>query len=927
VPLLSAGSIGSTIYYTMPLVEGESLRSRLAREGRLRVRDALQITREVVEALAYAHRHGVIHRDIKPENVLLTDGHAVVTDFGVAKALSASTSTATTLTSAGMAIGTPAYMAPEQVLADPAADHRVDLYAAGCLLFEMLAGRGPFAGATLQELLSAHVTRSPDDLATLRADVPGDVAAWVRRALEKMPGERWPTADAALATLDGCLARLSAEHAGGSVPAASGRRRVLLAGAATVLVLVAAVAALLNRTGGGDLSDVDRIAVLPFTPTDPSDTALTRLGRDLVVTLTANLDGVGRLRMIDPLAVLAQTRDADSQTPDGALAAARRLGAGRALVGTLVRSGSRVRLDYRLVATARTGSPMASGIATVALGDEGITALTDSATWGMLQAILPANERAMPSFGDLTRSIPALRAYLEGEQHLLANEWLSAEQAYARAIEADSTFWFAYRRVPQAATWMLAGGRRASEARIANEHRASFPERERLVMEANDSGGLDVHIARLAAVTRRFPDYWYGWFAFGDLLLHQGYQLGIPLSAASAAFERALEVNPRLLPVYDHILMASTDSALAETAFTRLREHYGASWDTASTETGIAARTFFGMGISRHRSQRITPPLLDEYARQVAREQLTPSIATLALGWPVWQLDPQGQLYFEQGVASHGVPRAYRASLARWRASAWAMRGRWDSALVAFDEFAPDSLPMQVAAERYALAALGHWTGGASREAALARRPALALYESASGGPGAFASTALAFLDGMISYANRHTTGVDSARARLGSIESYPTAGFLDRTLAAFQLELVGERAAAADSLASIEWERARLTDWAAYPVPFARLAAGRWQAELGRPELADSLLSFYEAATASVQVQRLFKSVAGLTAFERALTWDRAGHSARAAGFYRDFLRMYDLPPAEHRQYVAQAESALARVTGISDRPRARNK
>ncbi|MGH7702367.1 MAG: serine/threonine-protein kinase, partial [Gemmatimonadales bacterium] len=171
VPLLTAGASGDLLYYIMPFIAGESLRVKLAREGELPVIEAVRILREVVDALSYAHRNGVVHRDIKPDNVLLAEGHAVVTDFGVAKAVSAS-SGKSSLTSLGVALGTPAYMAPEQAAADPHVDHRADIYALGALAYEMLTGRPPFIGTSPQAVLAAQVTQAPEPLAQHRAAVP-----------------------------------------------------------------------------------------------------------------------------------------------------------------------------------------------------------------------------------------------------------------------------------------------------------------------------------------------------------------------------------------------------------------------------------------------------------------------------------------------------------------------------------------------------------------------------------------------------------------------------------------------------------------------------------------------------------------------------------------------------------------------------------
>src|SRR5437773_3925633 len=201
VPLLHAGHVEEVLYYTMPLIEGESLRAKLAREGALPIADTVRILRDVADALAYAHEHGVVHRDIKPDNVLISNHHAVVTDFGVAKALSESTGKSS-LTSAGVALGTPAYMAPEQAAADPHTDHRCDIYALGALGYEMLTGRPPFTGATPQHVLAAQVTEAPEPVTKRRAAVPAALAALVMRCLEKSPADRWQTAAELLQQLE-----------------------------------------------------------------------------------------------------------------------------------------------------------------------------------------------------------------------------------------------------------------------------------------------------------------------------------------------------------------------------------------------------------------------------------------------------------------------------------------------------------------------------------------------------------------------------------------------------------------------------------------------------------------------------------------------------------------------------------------------------
>src|SRR6185295_9013486 len=189
--------------FTMPFVEGESLRARLARGEEIPLKEVVHLLREVASALAYAHRKGVIHRDIKPENVLITEQHAVVTDFGVAKAISAATQAdAEGLTAVGVSLGTPAYMAPEQVAGDPGTDHRADIYAFGVIAYELLAGRAPFAGRAAQALMAAHVLETPEAITSRRTGIPAGLAALVMRCLEKSPDSRPQNAEDVLRTLD-----------------------------------------------------------------------------------------------------------------------------------------------------------------------------------------------------------------------------------------------------------------------------------------------------------------------------------------------------------------------------------------------------------------------------------------------------------------------------------------------------------------------------------------------------------------------------------------------------------------------------------------------------------------------------------------------------------------------------------------------------
>ena len=203
VPVLTTGFMDDVPFYTMPFVAGESLRVQVATGQLLPLPRAVRVLRDVASAIAHAHEHGVAHRDLKPDNVLLSSGYAVVTDFGIAKAVSSSRDEMDPeLTVRGMTVGTPAYMAPEQASADPLADHRVDVYALGVMAYEILSGQRPFVGRTAQELLVAHITRAPTPITDRRLDLPSSLSALVMQCLAKSAGER-PSASEAVELLDG----------------------------------------------------------------------------------------------------------------------------------------------------------------------------------------------------------------------------------------------------------------------------------------------------------------------------------------------------------------------------------------------------------------------------------------------------------------------------------------------------------------------------------------------------------------------------------------------------------------------------------------------------------------------------------------------------------------------------------------------------
>ncbi len=275
----------------MPYVEGESLRNRLAREPQLPLADALRITRAVADALGYAQRQGIIHRDVKPENILLQGERCVLADFGVARAVDAA---GERLTETGFALGTPAYMSPEQGAADRHLDPRSDIYSLGCVVYEMLAGEPPFTGRTAQALIARRLADPVPDLCTVR-DVPRQVERAVRQALARAPADRFADAPAFARALE------TAASAPRVTPSPAVRRGLLAAAAVLLVALAGAGVWLRARPAAEDARDTNLLAVAPFEVLEPS---LQVWREGMADVLSRTLDGAGPIRTVSPSVVL-----------------------------------------------------------------------------------------------------------------------------------------------------------------------------------------------------------------------------------------------------------------------------------------------------------------------------------------------------------------------------------------------------------------------------------------------------------------------------------------------------------------------------------------------------------------------------------------------------------------------------------------------
>jgi serine/threonine-protein kinase len=453
VPLLSSGEVLGTPYFTMPFIDGESLRARLARDGELPVSEAVRILRHVAAALSYAHKQGVVHRDIKPDNVMLADEFAMVTDFGVAKAISASTqSDAATnsgeLTGVGFSLGTPAYMSPEQVVADPGVDHRADIYSWGVMAYEMLSGRVPFSGTSPQATLVAHAVQKPDPIQTKRPELPAALSNLVMRCLEKRPDDRPATAAAILSELDAIPISTGSDDAASLVTGAkwSLSRRILVTIAA-LTILIGAVGYLLYRQGAstslkasdGELSSV---AVLPLVNVG-GDTATEYFSDGMTDDLANALGKLPGLRVASRTSAYAFKGRKDASVAT----IGRNLNVQAILEGTVRRAGDRLRVTAQLTKVADGLTLWSDQYDRQAndlfqVQDEIARSIADA-----LKLKLGARAAELSSTSRGTQSLEAHELYLRGNYFWTrrgADNLLRALSYFERAVANDPNFGRAY---------------------------------------------------------------------------------------------------------------------------------------------------------------------------------------------------------------------------------------------------------------------------------------------------------------------------------------------------------------------------------------------------------------------------------------------------------------------------------------------------
>src|SRR6184192_2852697 len=446
LPLHDSGEATGLLYYVMPYVEGETLRNRLDRAGQLPVAEAVQIVREVADALSHAHSHDVVHRDIKPENILLEAGHAVVSDFGIARSIRAAAGAS--LTATGIAIGTPGYMSPEQGVASARVDERTDIYSLGCVLYEMLAGEPPFTGPSAESIVRQHLAAAPPRVSAMRAAVPPAIEEAIVRALAKTPADRFATAADFVEALAAPAQRVrDTGRRTSRLAAGAGLAATLLAAAAGLFVLSRphGTRALAGPTG-------QSIAVLPFVNVSgaPQEEYLSDgISEELIDALSKlpQLQVVAR-----PSSFAFKGKNEDVRQIAQALQVATVLG------GSVRRAANRLRVTAQLT-DARNGYNLWSETYDREMGD--VFAVEDEISHAIMRALQVhlVTGDSLTLLRRPTHDVEAYELYLKGRYFYNEGGFGPVQQALAyfqQALAHDSNYALAYAGIAdayQSLTW------------------------------------------------------------------------------------------------------------------------------------------------------------------------------------------------------------------------------------------------------------------------------------------------------------------------------------------------------------------------------------------------------------------------------------------------------------------------------------------
>ncbi|MEX1184751.1 MAG: serine/threonine-protein kinase [Gemmatimonadota bacterium] len=559
LPLFDSGEAGGFMYYTMPLVEGESLRDRLDRSGRIQLEVVLPLGAQIADALSYAHSAGIVHRDIKPENIMVgAHEHVWVADFGLARALTSAADHR--LTGTGLAVGSPQYMSPEQAAGETDIDGRSDIYSLACILFEALCGEPPFTAGSVSSLLARHLSEAAPSIRDRCPDIPAPVDAALRQAMAKDPSHRFRRADEFLAAMHG-QASPSVDLSTATAPRKASRKRARYLAPAMLAVLVALLAviaiyvlpSLRRPAGGGEV-----VAIFPFRTAGLEVSQWTEGVPDL---LSSMLDGAAGLVLADPWSLWKDLRNnptdiATSPDPERAAGLARRSRANRFVLGAIVATGDSIHVSARIYDT-RSVRPLhtltAAGVALNVPDIVRALAVQFIAT--------TASERQDLTLGPidagLTRSPEALKAYMLARLAMRRGMLDSARIAIDESLTHDSLFTPAIVEAAVIGTWSqfargepYSGLRELIDRALARD--SLLRGRERLRLTAMDASirtdGAAAAAALHGIITQDSTDL-HAWALLQYVSMAFGWQYGSTNETAVAISERALRLDSAYVPL------------------------------------------------------------------------------------------------------------------------------------------------------------------------------------------------------------------------------------------------------------------------------------------------------------------------------------------------------------------------------------------
>jgi eukaryotic-like serine/threonine-protein kinase len=477
LPLYDSGDVDGLLYYVMPFVEGESLKDRIERGGALPLTEAVRLAQEVADALAYAHRQGLVHRDIKPDNILISSGHAVVTDFGICRALDAAEESG--LTRAGLTLGTPAYMSPEQWSRPDRIDGRSDVYSLGCVLYEMLTGEPPFSGTSATVLMARHTQQPVPSVRIIRPDLPDSVETVLQRALAKIPDERYTSALEFTEALNELTATPSLTRPVAE-PAAKQPRLRIWAGAAALTVLLIAAAAvgylLPVSPAEGSSEDRVRVVVLPFENFDPEREFFADAVAEGITTRLSSVRGLGviaRSSAVQYAGARVGIREIGAQlnvayVVEGSIRCA-------CLPGSALNELDSLHVSARLIKVADETQAWANDYR-VAVRDVFTVQGSIAEAVVALLNLAPQDGEQSRLVTQPTRNVEAYELYLRGntayDRSWERSDVEAAIDLYTRATVLDPTFALAFARLGQAHAWHFRLRYDVTESRLARAQAA-----------------------------------------------------------------------------------------------------------------------------------------------------------------------------------------------------------------------------------------------------------------------------------------------------------------------------------------------------------------------------------------------------------------------------------------------------------------------